>query len=73
MLEAEVLEAGWVVAKIAVILLMGLYLVFATVIVRQVHLMTKTLEIGLESPLRLVALLHLIFAVIVFLVALFYL
>jgi hypothetical protein len=45
------------------------YIIFAFVIVRQVNTMTKTLEVGLESALRLVAVLHLLFSVGAFVAA----
>ena len=73
MIDLDIASTGWLVAKVFVVILMGLYLIFASVVLRQVSLMTRTLELGLETPLRVVALLHLIFAVVVFLAALFYL
>jgi uncharacterized membrane protein len=73
MVDIDVATTGWIVAKIFVVIIMALYLVFASVVLRQVSLMTRTLELGLETPLRLVAILHFIFAVVVFLVALLYL
>lgn len=60
----------WLIAKIAALILLGMYLIFALVVVRQVQLMTDTIEVGFETPIRLFAYLHLIFAVLVFLAAL---
>jgi hypothetical protein len=45
------------------------YIVFAFVMVRQVNTMTKTLEVGLENALRLVAVLHLLFSIGAFVAA----
>lgn len=45
------------------------YIIFAVVIVRQVKMMTDTLEVGLETTLRLVAILHLLFSVGAFVAA----
>lgn len=45
------------------------YIIFAFVMVRQVNTMTKTLEVGLENTLRLVAMLHLLFSVGAFVAA----
>ena len=60
----------WLVAKIAALILLGMYLIFALVVVRQVQLMTDTIAVGFEVPIRLFSYLHLIFAVLVFLTAL---
>ena len=60
----------WLVAKIAALILLGMYLIFALVVVRQVQLMTDTIAVGFEVPIRLFSCLHLIFAVLVFLTAL---
>lgn len=59
----------WVIAKIFVIIVLGLYLVFALVVVRQVQLMTDTVEMGFEIPLKLVSFLHFVFAVGVLILA----
>lgn len=58
------------VVKIAAMILLGLYLVFAIVVVRQVQLMTDTLQVGFELAVRILSYAHLVFAVLVFLVAL---
>lgn len=59
----------WVIAKIFAIFGLVLYLVFALVVVRQVKLMTDTLEVGFELPIRILAYAHLIFAILVLLAA----
>ena len=48
-----------------------LYVIFALVLVRQVQLMTYTLEVGFEKPVRLLSIIHFLFAIAVFLLALF--
>lgn len=58
------------VAKIFASIAFLIYIVFAVVVVRQVQLMTDTLEVGFETPLKMIALGHLIFAVVVLLTAL---
>lgn len=60
----------WLVVKIAALILLGMYLVFSWVVVRQVRLMTDTLQLGFEGPVKFLAYIHLIFAVFVFLAAL---
>jgi len=52
----------WIVAKVFFLVGLSLYDVFAFVIVRQVDQMTKTLEVGFETPIRIFAFLHLIAA-----------
>lgn len=58
------------IAKIFVLFAVGLYIIFALVVIKQVGLMTKTVEVGLEGFIKLVAWAHLIFAVVVFFIAL---
>lgn len=60
----------WFFVKIAILILLALYLVFALVVVRQTKLMTDTLQLGFEFPVRLLAYVHLAFAIFVFLTAL---
>ncbi|MFH1863703.1 MAG: DUF5657 family protein [bacterium] len=59
----------WLIAKIFVLIALGLYIVFATVIVKQVNLMIKTIKVGFEAPIRFVAWGHLLFALGIFVVA----
>jgi len=60
----------WLIAKIFVLIAMAIYIVFAFVVVRQAKMMTDTLEIGFEAPIKFLALGHLFFAVGVFILAL---
>jgi hypothetical protein len=60
----------WSVIKIFVLISMLLYIAFALVIVRQVQLMTKTLKVGFEFPVKTLALLHLVSAAVLFALAL---
>lgn len=60
----------WLVVKVATLILLGIYLVFALVIVRQIKLMTSTLTLGYEGLITLFGYTHLIFAILVFLAAL---
>lgn len=57
------------IGKIFVLFALVLYLVFAFVVVRQVKLMTDTLEVGFEFPIRLLSYVHLLFAFLVFLLS----
>lgn len=58
-----------VIGKIFALIALGIYIVFALVIVKQVGLMIRTIEVGLEVLIKLVAWAHLAFAVFVFLTA----
>lgn len=49
----------WFIVKIFFLVGILVYVVFAAVVVRQVHLMTETLEVGFETPIRILAWLHL--------------
>ncbi len=60
----------WFIAKILLLFALLLYLIFASVVVRQVQLMTDTLEVGFESLVKLLSYVHLAFAVVVFVLAL---
>lgn len=57
------------IGKIFVLFGLGIYIIFALVVVRQVNLMIATIRVGFESFIRLIAWAHLIFAVVVFLIA----
>jgi len=56
--------------KVAALVLLGIYLVFALVVVKQVRLMTDTLQLGFETAVKMLSYFHLAFAVFVFLAAL---
>lgn len=60
----------WILIKALALVILGMYLVFAFVITRQVKLMTSTLHLGFETPARVLSYLHLVFAVLVFFAAL---
>ncbi|OGG01613.1 hypothetical protein A2Z33_07540 [Candidatus Gottesmanbacteria bacterium RBG_16_52_11] len=55
--------------KIAVLIGMGVYIMFAAVIVRQEQLMANVLEERSEPVIRLITLLHLVAAISIFLLA----
>lgn len=60
----------WFIVKIFVLFGLLVYIIFSVVVVRQVNLMTGTLKVGLEYPLKIIALTHLILPVLVFIFAL---
>ena len=55
----------WPIIKILVIILLAIYIIFAIVVVRQVQLMTDTLEVGFETQIKFLSFLHFLFAVAV--------
>lgn len=57
--------------KYALIAFLILYLIFATIVVKQVRVMNKTLDVGFESSLVLLSFIHLTLAVFVLFLALF--
>ena len=60
----------WFLIKIGVLILLAMYLVFSLIIIRQVKLMTDTLQVGYENFIKSLSFAHFIFAVIVSLAAL---
>lgn len=60
----------WTIAKGAVVVFLLLYIVFSVVVLRQARLMTETLEVGFEKQINILAIAHLVFAVVVFILAL---
>lgn len=62
--------SAWAIAKWFVVFAFALYLVFAFVVIKQVNLMTGTLELTFEKPIKLLAWMHFLFAVGVLIIAL---
>ena len=60
----------WILLKALALVILGVYLVFAFVIIRQVRLMTETLRLGFEKPAKFLSYVHLVFALFVFFAAL---
>jgi len=59
------------ILKAVVFVFLALYIIFAVVIIRQVKIMTDTLEVGFETPIILLSYIHLAFSVCVLLLAIF--
>ncbi len=55
--------------KITVLIITGMYLIFAAVILRQETLMSRVVEIPYSPLLRFIALLHMVGAISVFVLA----
>ena len=61
----------WFLVKVGSIIGLVIYVIFAFVVMKQVNLMTETLEIDFERPIKTVAALHFLFAVFVLIFAFF--
>lgn len=60
----------WTILKIFILIFLGLYIIFALVVVRQVQLMITTVKVGFENQLKLLSFAHLLFAIAVLFFAL---
>ncbi|MEJ2441782.1 MAG: hypothetical protein P8Y06_02590, partial [Patescibacteria group bacterium] len=60
----------WLIIKVLVLLGLAIYAIFALVVLRQIQLMTDTLEVGFETPVRLLGVVHLAFSLLIFVLAL---
>jgi len=58
-----------IVIKVAVLIFMGLYIVFAGAVVKQVKVMTHALEVGFEKPIIYISYVHFLFSLLVFALA----
>lgn len=61
----------WEIAKWFVVFGFLLYVIFASVVVRQIQLMTDTLDVGFETPVKILGYIHLMGSIFVFILALF--
>jgi hypothetical protein len=53
----------WPIVKIFVIIALVIYSVFAGVVLKQIKMMTDTIEVGFEAPIIFIGLAHFLFAV----------
>lgn len=60
----------WIIIKIFILAILAIYIVFAFVITRQVKVMTETLTLGYEAVVKFLSIFHLVFAIMVFIIAL---
>jgi hypothetical protein len=60
----------WVVAKWFVVVGFLVYILFALVVVKQTSLMLGTLEIAFEKPIKMLAWVHFLFSIGIFILAL---
>lgn len=57
--------------KGAILLFLAIYIVFASIVIRQVRVMTDTLQVGFEKPIKTLVFVHFAFAVGLFIFSLF--
>jgi hypothetical protein len=70
MIESMFGDAFWVVIKFGLLSALFLYILFAGIVIKQVSIMTQTVKMGFETFVKLVALIHFIAAIAVFIIAL---
>ncbi len=71
MLFSDNSDIVWIFIKIAFLVVIALYVVFAYVIVKQVKLMNETLEVGFEHFMKYISYAHLAAALMVLILAVF--
>lgn len=59
--------------KIGILIILLIYIAFATVVVRQVKVMTHTLEVGFEKPVIIISYIHLAVSIGVFIFSIIFL
>lgn len=60
----------WLIIKIAILVLLGIYIMFCLIVIRQIKLITSTLSLGFESTITTFGYIHLTLAIVIFLAAL---
>lgn len=59
--------------KIGIIIFLVLYIFFAAIVIKQVRVMTETLQVGFEMPIKLLAFVHFTVSIFVLFFAIFFL
>jgi len=59
----------WHIAKVFVMVILLLYIIFSYVVFRQADLMAKTLAVPIYLPIKIIALVHLFLAIFAFVLA----
>ncbi|NMC36593.1 hypothetical protein GYA49_06125 [Candidatus Beckwithbacteria bacterium] len=63
-------DTVWLVVKYIYLAVLLLFTFFSIIVVRQIHLMTATLNGSIDAPLKIVGYLYLMLVIIVFFLAL---
>lgn len=53
----------WSVIKVLILIFLCIYIIFSLVLIKQVQMMTTTLEIGFEKQLKFLSIVHSLFAI----------
>lgn len=61
---------AWIIAKVALSFLLFLYIIFSIIVVKQVHLMSATIQLSPNLYLKFLAYFHLFVALFVFILGL---
>ena len=64
-------ESFLLILKGAILIFLAIYIIFASIVIRQVKVMTETLQVGFEKPIKTLAFIHFVFAVGLFLLSIF--
>lgn len=59
------------IIRIAIIVFTFLYVLFAAAVIKQVKVMIETLEVGFETPVKIMSFGHFVFSIVVFLLSIF--
>jgi Family of unknown function (DUF5657) len=64
-------EPIWLILKVFFIIGLSVYSIFAFVVIRQTQIMTSTVKLQFEGIIKLIALIHFVFAICLLIVAIF--
>lgn len=57
------------IAKSGILIFLIIYIIFSYAVGKQVNTMTDTLEVGFETQIKVIAMIHLVLSIVVFLTA----
>lgn len=67
---AQIDASALTIVKIGMVMVLLLYVIFALIVVKQVTIMTNTLQVGFEKPIKLFSVIHFLAAVLTFFISL---
>ena len=69
LLFSEWSSTAWLIVKLAFLVGILLYIVFAYIVTKQVKLMNDTIEVGFENAIKIVSYIHLAISIFIFILA----
>lgn len=63
----EIITDFWIAAKIAILIFLGIYIIFSAVVTKQAKLMAETLDVELDNLIVVVSYIHMALAICIFL------